>query len=219
VQTENFTAVLDSCYSGGSTRKIRVRARDNKDKDVQIYPLEKSYQEQWLSRLKLSREDFVEEYRTGIAKGVVLAATDPNQEAIDARFNGFHAGQFTYLLTQYLWQQTGTPESAIAYAIPNIPKNFNQTPRYEVKVSSGYEKQPIYFINNPTPAADAVITSVNRNQAKLWLGGVDLGEIEEGTVFAIINGKGKVTLRSREGLVGEATVEGVAQAGMLLRKA
>jgi hypothetical protein len=101
VQTENFTAVLDSCYSGGSTRKIRVRARDNKDKDVQISPLEKSYQEQWLSRLKLSREDFV----------------------------------------------------------------------------------------------------------------------EEGTVFAIINGKGKVTLRSREGLVGEATVEGVAQAGMLLRKA
>ncbi|MBD0344124.1 MAG: hypothetical protein ICV63_04700 [Coleofasciculus sp. Co-bin14] len=48
---------------------------------------------------------------------------------------------------------------------------------------------------------------------------VDLGEIEEGTVFAIINGKGKVTLRSRDGLVGEATVEGVAQAGRLLRKA
>ncbi len=219
VQSENFTAVLDSCFSGGATRDMRVRARDNQGKKVEISPLEKSYQEHWLSRLKLSREDFVKGYRTGVAKGVVLTATDPNQEAIDKRFNGFHAGQFTYLLTQYLWQQTGTPESAIAYAIPNIPKNFNQTPRYEVKVNSGNEKQPIYFIKPATPAADAVITSVNGNQSKLWLGGVDLGEIEEGTVFAIINGKGKVTLRSRDGLVGEATVEGVAQAGMLLRKA
>ncbi|HEY9633982.1 MAG TPA: hypothetical protein V6D14_11275 [Coleofasciculaceae cyanobacterium] len=81
VQSENFTAVLDSCYSGAANRNYRVRARDNKGKYVQISPLEKSYQEQWLSRLKLSREDFVKGYRAGVAKGVVLTSTDPNQEA------------------------------------------------------------------------------------------------------------------------------------------
>jgi hypothetical protein len=53
-------------------------------------------------------------------------------------------------------------------------------------VGSGYEKQPIYFINNPSPAANAVITSVKGNQATLWLGGVDMAEVDEGTVLTVI---------------------------------
>ncbi len=216
LQTENVTAVLDSCYSGAATRKWKVRARDG-GSNIQISPDEKSYQEQWLSRLKLSREDFVKGYQRGVAKGVVLAATDPNQTAVDARLNGFSAGAFTYLLTNYLWQQTGTPESAIARVNQNIPKDFNQTPRYEAKVGSGYEKQPLYFINTPSPAADAVITEVKGDRATLWLGGVNLAAVDSGTVFTVINGKGKVTLQSREGLIGVATVEGVAREGMLLK--
>jgi hypothetical protein len=225
LKTENFTAVLDSCYSGGATREIRVRARDNKDKKVQVSPAEKSYQEQWLSQLKLSREDFVKLYRTGVAKGVVLAATNPEQTAIDMRFNGFNVGVFTYLLTQYLWQQTSTPEKAIAYAIENVPKDYNQTPRYEVKVGSGYERQPIYLSNPSIPAADAVVTSVKGNQVKLWLGGVNpavIKAVEKGTVFTSIGAKGgssgRVTLQSRDSsnrLIGIATVEGVVQQGTL----
>jgi hypothetical protein len=227
LKSENFTAVLDSCYSGGATRDIRVRARDNKDKKVQVSPTEKSYQEQWLSQLKLSREDFVKLYRTGVAKGVVLAATNPEQTAIDMRFNGFYVGTFTYLLTQYLWQQTSTPEKAIAYAVENVPKDFNQTPLYEVKVNSGYERQPIYLSNPTSPAADAVVTSVKGNQVTLWLGGVNpavIKAVEKGTVFTIIGAKGgssgRVTLQSRDSsnrLIGIATVEGVVQQGTLLK--
>ena len=90
-------------------------------------------------------------------------------------------------------------------------------------MGSGYEKQPMYFINTSNPAADAVVTEVKGNEAKLWLGGANLGELDNGTVFTIINGKGgssgKVTLRSREGLGGVATVDGVAKEGMLLQKA
>jgi hypothetical protein len=227
LKSENFTAVLDSCYSGGATREIQVRARDNKDKKVQVSPTEKSYQEQWLSQLKLSREDFVKLYRTGVAKGVVLAATNPEQTAIDMRFNGFYVGTFTYLLTQYLWQQTSTPEKAIAYAVENVPKDFNQTPRYEVKVNSGYERQPIYLSNPSSPAADAVVTSVKGNQVTLWLGGVNpavIKAVEKGTVFTIIDAKGgssgRVTLQSRDSsnrLIGIATVEGVVREGTLLK--
>ncbi len=218
LKSENFTAVLDSCYSGGGTRpEFRVRSRDG-GSNIQISPAEKAYQEQWLSRLKLSHEKFVELYRKGIAKGVVLAATNPEQTAIDAQLNGFNAGAFTYLLTYYLWQQTSTPESAIAYTVQNIPQRFNQTPSYEVKVGTGYEKQPLYFINTPSPAAEAAITAVNGNRATLWLGGVDLGAIDNGTVFTVIKGEAKVTLQSRQGLIGEATVEGVVEPGMLLRK-
>lgn len=224
VKSENFTAVLDSCYSGGATRDRRVRSRDGGSK-VQISPEEKSYQEKWLSRLNLSREEFVRQYRAGVAKGVVLAAADPNQTAMDVSVNGFYAGAFTYRLTQYLWQQTSTVEDAIAKVTQDMPQYYNQTPRYEVKVGSGYEKQPIYFINSPNFSANAVITEVEGNQATLWLGGFDeegLAELDNGTVFTIIDAKqrssGKVTLRSRDGLIGIATVEGVVAPGILLRK-
>jgi hypothetical protein len=227
LKSENFTAVLDSCYSGGSTREIRVRARDNKDKKLQISPGEKLYQDQWLSRLNLSREDYVRLYRRGVAKGVVLAATDPNEKAIDMPFNGFHVGAFTYLLTQYLWQQTSTPEKAIAYAVENMPKDFKQTPLTEVKVNSGYEKQPIYFTNTSNSAADAVITEVKGNQVKLWLGGVDpaaMKTVRQGKVFTTVGAKesssGRVTLESRDPsnrLIGIGTVEGVVREGTLLK--
>jgi hypothetical protein len=217
VKSENFTAVLDSCYSGAATRKFKVRAREGGEK-VEISPEEKAYQDKWLSRLSLSREEYIRRYRAGVAKGIVLAATNPNQTAADARFNGFYAGAFTYNLTRYLWQQTSTPESAIAYVVPKIPKVFDQTPRYEAKVGSGYEKQPMYFINTPNPAADAVVMEVKGNEAKLWFGGVEVGAIAPGTVFNAIAGKGKVTLRVRDGLVGMATVEGGIQSGTLLRK-
>lgn len=84
VKSENFTAVLDSCYSGAATRKFTVRARDGGEK-VQISPKEKAYQEKLLSKLKLPRLQFVEAYRRGVAKGVVLAATKLNQTAADVR--------------------------------------------------------------------------------------------------------------------------------------
>lgn len=227
LKSENVTAVLDSCYSGGGTREgFRVRSLDGGDK-IQIAPEEKAYQQKWLSQLKWSREEFVKRYRAGVAKGVVLAATNPAQVAADARFNGFDAGAFTYQLTQYLWQQTSTVESAIAKVNSSMPTfpNFQQTPIYDVKVGSNYEKEPVYLINPTSSAADAVITEVKGNQATLWLGGLQeksLGDLEDGSAFAIIGARGsssgKVTFKSRKGLVAEATVEGVAKPGTLLRK-
>lgn len=216
LKTENFTAILDSCYSGGATRDSRTRSRDGGEK-ILISSAEKSYQEQWLSRLKWSHEEFVSRYRKSVAKGVVLAATQPDQTALDYRFNGFYAGLFTYQLTQYLWQKTGTPDRAIAYVNQQIPTDVNQTPLYDVKADSGYENEPIYFINKPSSPANAVVTKVTGNRAKFWLGGVDLGMVDTGTVFAVINGAGKVTFQSRNGLVGEGIVEGDVKAGMLLQ--
>lgn len=37
VKSENFTAVLDSCFSGGATRDFRVRSRDG-GKNIQVLP-------------------------------------------------------------------------------------------------------------------------------------------------------------------------------------
>ena len=215
LKTEDVTAVLDSCFSGGATRDARVRSRDG-GKNVLVSSDEKTYQEQWLSRLKMSPEDFIKGYRSGVAKGVVLAATAPNQLAREVNVNGFKAGIFSYLLTHYLWQDDDNIERIFEKILPEIPKDFKQLPRYEVKLGSGYQQQPPLFINSPQSPAQAVVTRVKGDTAQLWLGGVDLRKVTTGTVFTAMKGTGQVKVVSRDGLVAQATVEKAVTEGMPL---
>ncbi|MEC4985736.1 MAG: caspase family protein [Oscillatoria sp. PMC 1068.18] len=216
--TENATVVLDSCFSGGATRDAQVRSRAG-GKNVLVSPLEKAYQQQWLSRLQMSPEEFVRGYRRGVAKGVVLAATNPRQLAREVNINGFRAGIFSYLLTNYLWQQDSTVEEAIAKIVPEIPRQMKQTPGYEVKPGTNYQTQPAYFLNPETATADAVVTEVSGNNVSLWLGGANLRNVGSETIFSSINGSGKVIVRSRDGILGQGYAEGVVSPGMLLRQA
>ncbi|MGB3401340.1 MAG: caspase family protein [Microcoleaceae cyanobacterium] len=222
IQTENFTAILDSCFSGLATRDYKVRSREGGEK-VKILPQEKIEQEKWLSRLDMSKEAFIEAYQTGVAKGVVLASAKPNQLARDVRLLDFHVGIFSYLLTQYLWQNAGTPEQVIAYANESIPERFKQNPMYEVKINTNYENKPMYFIQNPSSVANAVVMETERNQAKIWLGGLTVqqkAELKSGTIFNVINYRsnslGKVIFQSREGLTGTVQIEGNLEPGTLL---
>jgi hypothetical protein len=212
LKTENVTVVLDSCFSGGATREVRVRSREG-GKNILVSPDEKSYQQQWLSRLNLSPEEFVKSYRTGVAKGVVLAATAPNQLAREANINGFKCGLFSYLLTHYLWPSDSNIEQIFKKILPEIPQKFKQQPRYEVKVGSGYQLQLPYFINSPQSPAQAVVIAVSGEIAQLWLGGVDLRKVTTGTIFTAINGTGQVKMISRDGLVGQAKIEKTVTVG------
>jgi hypothetical protein len=216
LKTENVTVVLDSCFSGGATREARVRSRDG-GKNVLVSNDEKTYQEQWLSRLRMSPEDFVQGYRAGVAKGVVLAATAPYQLAREVNINGFKAGIFSYLLTHFLWQEDSSIEQIFQKILPEIPQEFEQLPRYEVKVGSGYQQQAPFFINSPKSPAQAVVTGVRGNNAQLWLGGVDLRKVQAGTVFTAVKGTGQVKVVSRDGLVAQGKVEKAVTEGMPLR--
>ncbi|MBD2044121.1 caspase family protein [Coleofasciculus sp. FACHB-64] len=216
LKTENVTVVLDSCFSGGATREARVRSRDG-GKNVLVSSDEKTYQQQWLSRLKMSPEDFVRGYRTGVAKGMVLAATAPNQLAREVNVNGFQAGIFSYLLTHYLWQENSNIEQVFQKILPEIPKDFKQLPRYDVKVGSGYQQQSPFLINSPNSAAQAVVTRVSGDTAQLWLGGVDLRKVEAGTVFTAMKGTGQVKVVSRDEMVAQARIEKAVTEGMPLR--
>jgi hypothetical protein len=216
LKTENVTVVLDSCFSGGATRDARVRSRDG-GKNVLVSSDEKTYQEQWLSRLKLSAEEFVRGYRAGVAKGVVLAATAPYQLAREVNINGFKAGIFSYLLTHFLWQEDSSIEQIFQKILPEIPQAFEQLPRYEVKVGKEYQRQAPFFINSPKSPAQAVVTRVKGDSVQLWLGGVDLRKVTTGTVFTAIKGTGQVKVVSRDGLVAQATIEKAVAEGTPLR--
>jgi hypothetical protein len=229
LKTENVTVVLDTCHSGGGTRgNFKVRSRDGGSK-LQAIDNELTYQQQWLSKLALKPEEFKERRRKGVAKGVVLASTQPNQLAADAPFSDFYAGTFTYLLTQYLWQQP-TSES-FSSAIANVGRSTTrssftkQVPLMEVKPATGHDTKPLYFISEVTPPAEAVITKVQGNQAELWLGGIDpdnLAAFNTGALLSVVDAqgreKGRVQLEQRDGLVGKAKLLDTAQPGALLQE-
>jgi len=222
LKTENFTGILDSCFSGMTTRDFTVRSREGGNK-IEIAPQEKAYQEKWLSRLDMSKDEFVKGYQSGVAKGVVFASAKPFQTAKDVKLLDFYAGIFSYLFTQYLWQETGTPEEAIAYTNKQIPANLKQNALYEVKTGTKLDSKAIYLTENSYPVADAVVTEVEGSQAQVWLGGLDVKKIAElttGSVFNVIypqeKSRPKLIVQSRDGLAVTATIKGTVKPGYLL---
>ena len=223
LKTDNFTGILDSCFSGMTTRDFTVRSRAGGEK-IEIVSQEKVYQEKWLSRLDMSEEEFVKGYQTGVAKGVFFASAKPFQTAKDVKILDFYTGIFSYLFTQYLWQETGTPKKAIAYTNKQIPSRLEQNPFYEVKTGTKLDSQAIYLTENSYPVSNGVVTEVKGNQAKIWLGGLEakkISQLTNGAIFNVIypqeKSRTKLIFQSRDGLVGIATFKDSVKPGFLLK--
>lgn len=217
IETENLTVVLDSCYSGGGKRgNLNIRSTEG-GKEYIYSDLERKYQQKWLSRLKISESELKQRRKKGIAKGIVVASARKDQIAAEAYLDDFVAGVFTYLMTQYLWQQTSKSpvENAIANIYRSIIHTFssNQIPEFSAKTNSRNQTKPIYFLSQPTPPAEAVITKVNGKNLDIWLGGVlpqALSAFNQNTILQLIDNQGKeqgkIQLESRNGLKGTGRI-------------
>jgi hypothetical protein len=148
---------------------------------------------------------------------MVLAASRGGQLAAEGVFDDICAGTFTYLMTQYLWQQTGNEWARSA--IVNIARGVTplsstaQQPELVVPPNSGNEKRPIYFLKPQTPPAEALITQVQGETVTLWLGGIEpqsLKAFSRGAILTLLDRvgyqQGLVQLESRQGLVGRGKV-------------
>ena len=93
LNTDNVTAILDSCYSGGGTRG-NFQVRSVSGDGLNPSPEEIEYQNYWMSKLGLTPEDLAQKRCAGVAKGVAIASAQRDEEAIDARFDDFYAGAF-----------------------------------------------------------------------------------------------------------------------------
>jgi hypothetical protein len=235
LQTENVTAILDCCHAGGGTRgNFLVRAIPRMGGSEQFIPssTEKQYQQQWLSRLKLSPEEFIKRRRANIAKGVVIASARREQYAADAPFGDFHAGAFTYTMTRYLWQQTlkeGVGNSLLRINLSAKTQaalsGIAQDPLSEANPTANNDR-PFYFLPVPGAPAEAVVTNVNGKQFSCWLGGVDgetLDAFGNAAQFAVIDAQGKeqglVKLVSRQGLIAKGElISGRLSTGALLQE-
>ncbi|MEO1592567.1 MAG: caspase family protein [Cyanobacteria bacterium J06632_22] len=241
LETDNVTAILDSCHSGGGLRgNSRVRSADSRASrsgaTLVASQAALDYQQALLETLGLTEAELQELRRAGIARGVGVGSAQFSQLALDAPFGDFHAGAFTYLLTRYLWQMTGgTSAETIAVNLRRSTraaannKNHGQVPAFQFAPGSNSENQPIYFTAPVTGPAEAVVTSVIGQQIGFWLGGVSsqsLDASENDAVFTVLdesrNPIGEVVQTSREGLVafGKPPEGQTAEIkpGMLLRE-
>lgn len=234
LQTENVTALLDACHSGGGFRGNSVvrAATNSRGKMNKISSEEFEYQRKWLSKLNLTKEEFIKRRKKGIAKGVGIASAKDNQLAIDTPIDDKYFGIFTYAITQYLYHQTKS--EPLSSVMVNVARNVNkysdrrgyaQEPIFEVKPGSNYAQSPIYFIEQQMPPAEAVILGVEGDRAQVWLGGVhpqNITAFGRGAVLNIIDSQGKpqgeVELESRNGLEAKGKLQGSAKPGNFLQE-
>jgi hypothetical protein len=246
VQTENFTLVLDSCFSGAGTRgNVRVRSASSRLSTGEVPPAppeEIEYQQEWLSRSNLTLEDFKQRRQNNQVNGVAIGSASRDQEALDIPMDGdrFHAGAFTYLLTRYLWQMSTNESFGIVRtnlirstkAVANTERR-TQVPVFEA--SSNQMEQPVYFLPASATAAEAVVTQVNNQEVEFWLGGVSSQNLKsDRTIFTLLDRSGQPVLNETGepieiqqerrvkplygyGVVTNGSVSAV-QPGMLLRE-
>ncbi|HEY9889336.1 MAG TPA: caspase family protein [Candidatus Obscuribacterales bacterium] len=211
--TDNFTMVLDSCHSGGAKRgNLAIRARPGGN-GLTMSAAELAYQAAWLPQLNLSPASFIERRRQGIAKGAAIASARRDQYAADAPFQDFYAGAFTFVLTQYLWQQTGsTPFDSTLGNVARTTTQLSfssQEPQFETQPGGSVDAAPIYFTQKVAAPAEAVVTNVAEGEVEVWLGGVDPRSLEVFGAGAVLAGvdatgaaRGLVQLTQRQGLTG-----------------
>lgn len=230
--TEYVTVVLDSCYAGGGIRgNAVIRALDNPH--AQPSEQELDYQAQWMSRLNLDPTTLQEQRRRGIAKGVALGSAQVNQLASEVPFEGFHAGAFTYLLTQYLWQLPN--QQPLSDTFVNLARSTRdvanqsgvpQDPIYAVAPERDFASNPIYLSNPVRSSAEAVVRSVEGDAVSFWLGGLSANNLStQQAVFSLIDNSGmavgEVIQTSRSGLIGQGLLQTAThppQPGQLMRE-
>ena len=240
LKTDNVTAILDSCYSGGGFRGTGVvrTLRQSPDELRQAAPAELALQQRLLGEANLSLEDFQAERQAGVARGLGIGSAQQHELALDLPFGGsgvegFRAGAFTYLLTRYLWQIAGSAAASSVEA--NIKRSTQviasahggaQLPTFVAAPGSDSLRQPIYFTDPVQGPAEAVVTQVNGQQADFWLGGVSLqasvGKGQQARFTAYNRQRevmGELEQSGRIGLLGKGRiVSGQVSAGMLLRE-
>jgi hypothetical protein len=238
LQTDQFTMVLDSCYSGGGLRGnqvVRTLSTRSNSSAIQPSPAELKYQEKQLEKLGWSPEDFQKRRRQGIAKGVGIGSTQNDQLALDASFDGFSAGALTYLLTRYFWQlPSQEPLNSSFDRLALITQELaatsgnSQSPRKEVAPGQPWNQQPLYQLSSDRPSAEAVVRKINPDgQIVFWMGGISSQSLEAfqpGSRFSLINDKGEVLgeleQTKRAGLKGYGILKSgqPPQVGTLLRE-
>ncbi len=219
--TRKLTLVLDtSATLGARSLQGNLRSRSSPALPAEHpAPGELAFQEKLLQRPKVRPKE--ERGRLGRAQvpGIVLAAAGEEQQALEAKWDGFSAGLFTYALTQYLWQ--AVPASTILTSLTRTAERVepvvSQQPQLAGKLRP--EQQPLltyYALPPARPGAEGVAIAVEEDgYARVQLAGLPalvleyyspnsrllVGPTTQADTAPFAADSAQVQVRSREGLV------------------
>ncbi|MDI9634259.1 caspase family protein [Geitlerinema splendidum] len=232
LSTDRVTAVLDTSYvdtGNGVIGNLKIRSLKSPslvlDREV-----ESDFAAQLLSEVRTVSSKRQAQERSGPLPGVVLAAASSaaltssssplswGEKALEAQWNGFSAGLFTYALTQYLW--TATPATTLHISLSRATGVVEQLAGpHQLPSLAGQDASvrslPVYYLTPNAPwGAEGAISAVEEDgkTAQLWLGGLPASTIEAYGVNSILTVAQTVEdaqpvelqIRSREGLTVKA---------------
>ncbi|NEQ79339.1 MAG: peptidase C14 [Moorea sp. SIO2I5] len=244
--TDQVTTVLDTSHTVADSLlqgNIKVRSSTNPPaKEASRNEL--AFQEQLRRRIQDSGQGMVNRQSVSIVPGamnpmagMLLMAAEPNQIAMEAKWNGFSAGLFTYALTQYLWQAIPTTTSQVSLTHAGVMVNqltgTQQQPR--LGGQSSLEPIPTYYLPpDPSMGADGVVTALEDNgqTAQLWLAGLPATVVDyysNNSVLKLVganSGVSQLQITSKDGLTAKAKFIGAStdnnnqlQVGQLVQEA
>lgn len=149
LSTNSAYLILDTGYQLGSNLfNGNFRLRVFPQGEIAKFPNleELAFQEQLKLKIKELTNGKILNY-SGNYSGTILKASDHNNCAIEAMFNGFSAGLFTYCLTQFLWEIT--PPSTIYFGLKKITEKMSYNldfPQQPILVKSTQKPQWFYSL-------------------------------------------------------------------------
>ncbi len=176
LKTETAIAILDTSYTpstSGTIGNLRIRSRP-------YLPVGNPNPAEITLQADLNQQAIAQ---TGNS-GIILTASGPNQIAVEAQWNGFSAGIFTYTFTQNLWLATSPTTlqfslsravEAIAQITGNIqvPQVWSETPSLVDPTLTPTDLRLLTDSLLPIPAVGVVKTVGDDGKtARLWLGGL-----------------------------------------------
>ncbi len=241
IDTDNVTMVLDSCHSGAGTRGNTVVRAEVRDFSRTFLASREEFemQQELVTNLELSQAAFEAARIEGIANGIAIGSARREQLALDYAFDGFSAGAFSYLLTRYLWQLSGSEAAGTTYvnlarSTRVLAERHPQDPIIEYEPGTNNQEKPLYFAEPVRPTAEAVITDITGSQISFWLGGISSQNIgSTDTIFTVLDANNEILLQAdgdplqiqqetRSGLAATGRVldgdPSQLQAGQLLRE-
>ncbi len=126
--------------------------------------------------------------RRSVLSELIMAASQQDQTAVEAQFEDFSSGLFTYALTQHLWQILPTKKVSVSFnrIVADVE---HQVGRVQQPVLKGQTSTDIFPATGDS--ADGVVTEVEDNgeDVTIWLGGVlpqVVGNYEAKACFKVI---------------------------------
>ncbi len=205
--TDKFSLVFDSSHLPQPQPYLgNLRVRSYPETLTDLSPAELTFAADIKTRFNLKNKP---------SNGVILAAAQPEQIALELSGNSPNAGLFTYDLTQYLWQACPSPTIAIAFPhLRNLVASHSSEQQQPAILTSNQKNNsaPPYHTTSETSRGGAAIVTnlIDERTLEVNLVGLPLEILENygiNSCLSFIGASGEeisLQILSRQGLKAKA---------------